>query len=95
MTPAQRKMARHALGLEDGRKVSYRNRYFAELGTTHEDGWDEMCRRGLAVRGDNGIAIIGFALTAAGAQEALDPGETLDCEDFPSALSPASRGPAA
>lgn len=84
MTPEQRKMARHALGLDGFRRRSYRNRYAAGLGSTHEDQWNELCRRGLAERGQDGIAIVGFCLTDAGAREALDPGEILDPEDFPS-----------
>jgi hypothetical protein len=83
MTPSQRKMARHALGLDGERKRSYRNRYVAGLGTTHEDEWNDLCRRGLAERGTDGIAIVGFCLTEEGAREALLPGEILDPEDFP------------
>jgi hypothetical protein len=83
MTPEQRKMARHALGLVDDRKRSYRNRYVVGLGTTQEDEWNKLCRTGLAERAYDGIAVVGFCLTDQGAREALDPGEILDPEDFP------------
>lgn len=84
MTPSQRKMARHALGLDGRRKRSYRNRYVAALGGDIEDQWNDLCRRGLAERGTTGWAFVGFCLTDDGAREALDPGEILDPEDFPS-----------
>lgn len=87
MNPEQLKMARHALGLVDGRKQSYRNRYVAGLGTSQEDAWNEMCRKGLAERGRGRIETVGFCLTEAGAQEALGPGEQLDLEDFPAQVS--------
>lgn len=83
MTPEQRKMARHALGLTEGRTVSYRNRYAAALGTTTELEWDEMVKRGWAERGSDGITLVGFCLTDAGARTVLEAGETLDREDFP------------
>jgi hypothetical protein len=86
MTPSQRKMARSALGLDGERRRSYRNRYVAGLGTTHEDEWNDLCRRGLAERGTDGIAVVGFCLTLEGAREALDPPEILDPEDFPDAV---------
>lgn len=86
MTPEQRKMARHALGLKDGRTVSYRNRYAAALGTTIELEWDEMVQRGWAERGADGTTIVRFCLTEAGAQAVLEPGERLDREDFPTLI---------
>ncbi len=85
MTPEQRKMARHALGLVDGRKMAYRNRYVAGLGTTQEAAWDDLVRQGFAKRGENGIAVVGFSLTVTGAKAVLEQGERLDDEDFPAA----------
>lgn len=83
MNAEQLNMARHALGLPNDRRRSYRNRYVAGLGTTQEKAWDELVRQGLAARGANGIAVVGFCLTEAGAKAALDHTETLDPEDFP------------
>jgi hypothetical protein len=85
MTPSQRKMARHALGLDGERRRSYRNRYFTSAGTPSEDEWNELCRRGLAEREKGHRKMVHFYLTNEGASVALDPGEILDPEDFPSA----------
>lgn len=82
MTPSQRNMARHALGLDGERKRSYRNRFVAALGGSIENEWNDLCRCGLAERGRDCAATVGFCLTGAGAREALDPGEILDPEDF-------------
>jgi carotenoid cleavage dioxygenase-like enzyme len=71
-------MARHALGLTEGRRKSYRNRYVAGIGTDAEERWDDLVRRGLAQR-DGGC----FRLTEEGARAALNNGEKLDPEDFP------------
>lgn len=86
MTPSQRKMARHALGLDGERRRSYRNRYVAALCSSIEDEWNDLCRRGLAERGRDGSHSVGFCLTLEGAREALDPPEILDPEDFPDAV---------
>lgn len=86
MTPSQREMARHALGLTDGRKISYRNRYVASLCSLREMAWDDLVRAGMAERGRDGASSVGFCLTEAGARLALEPGETLDPEDFSGAV---------
>lgn len=90
MTPDQRKMARHALGLDGERKRSYRNRYFTSAGTLSEDEWNDLCRRGLARREAGAGKMVHFYLTDEGAAEALDPGEILDPEDFCSPQETAS-----
>lgn len=82
MTPQQRTLARHALGLTDGRKQSYRNSYVAALHSFHEMAWDDLVRAGMAERGLDRKSTVGFCLTEAGARAALDPGEMLDPEDF-------------
>ena len=76
MTPAQKKLARHALGLDEpmARGRSYRNRYFT--GAPHDD-WQAMVAAGLAK------VSCSYTLTPAGAKAALDKSETLDPEDFP------------
>jgi hypothetical protein len=93
MTPRQRELARHALGLTDGRKKSYRNRYMVALHSLHEMIWDDLVHAGMAERGRDGVSSVGFYLTEVGARAALDPGEMLDPEDFPiSLVTPAERG---
>ncbi|UQD69248.1 hypothetical protein JEY40_24850 [Bradyrhizobium japonicum] len=83
MNTVQRKMARHALGLDGERKRSYRNRYFASIDTPGENEWNDLCRRGLAMREKGGDKLVHFYLTDEGARQALDEGEILDPEDFP------------
>lgn len=94
MTPRQRTLARHALGLPNARMRSYRNRFVASYATGGDyDQWRRMVDRGLAERSDTpmqsgasnrGIASISylFWLTQKGALAALVAGETLDPEDF-------------
>lgn len=85
MRPLQKKMARHALGLVDGRKTSYRNRfYIARCPGADMDAWTDMARRGLAQMIYDSPNMTGFALTHDGAKAALNKGERLDKEDFPS-----------
>jgi predicted secreted protein len=85
ITETERELARHALGLKDGRKQSYRNRYVVDAGEDHA-AWCGLVERGLARR-RAGNQITGgmdcFWLTRAGAESALNPGEKLDPEDFP------------
>lgn len=83
MNSAQRKMARHALGLDGQRRRSHRNRYFTAVDTPGEDEWNDLCRRGLAERENGSGKLVHFYLTEQGAREALDEGEILDPEDFP------------
>lgn len=84
MTPDQIKLARHALGLPSDRNRTYRNRYFAAPGTDFEERWDDLVRKGLAERHNDGGRHIVYLLTIAGARLALDKPEVLDPEDFPS-----------
>jgi len=75
---AQKKLARHALGLSTGYArggKSYRNRYIA--GQCHKD-FDDMVGDGLATY-ERGV----YYMTRKGAELALLPGETLCGEDFP------------
>ena len=84
MTPTQRKLARHALGLPNATRVSYRNRYVADYAPGVYDQWAEMTEAGLA---EMAPAVIPgqrrFWLTEIGALLALEPGEMLCPEDFP------------
>ncbi len=87
LTPEKRKLARHALGLDNpqARGRSYRNRYEVGIGSPIFDPWHEMVTAGLAERSKDGLR---FRLTRYGAEAALYPGETLDPEDFPTPEAP-------
>lgn len=85
MTPAQLKLARHALGLPNKWRISFRNRFAADRRTPDYLTWRSIVDAGHALRwpwhysyGDH------FCLTRAGAEAALLAGEKLDPEDFPS-----------
>jgi hypothetical protein len=85
MTPTQRRLARHALGLPNSRRCSYRNRFIAAYAPGAYDEWCRMEDAGLAERSRNirDSATVRFWLTESGARAALNPGETLCPEDFP------------
>ena len=83
MTPTQRDEARHALGLPNKNKQSYRNRF-----CTSKDNavWSPLVVAGLATFREFSTLPVGeamFYLTEAGAKMALDEGEKLCPEDFP------------
>lgn len=86
MTPAQIELARHALGLPNRRRKSYRNHFVTGAGLDSHAEWLAMVEAGHARR-RSGSAITGgddlFWLTRAGARLALEPGERLCPEDFP------------
>lgn len=88
LAKAQRELARHALGLPNSSRRSYRNRFVTGEGPDHE-AWTAMVQAGHA-RSRKGVSWMGgmdaFWLTQDGALQALDEGESLCCEDFPSAL---------
>lgn len=88
MTPHQLKLARHALGLPNDHKWSYRNRYITAPGTREHQSWEEMAIAGEAVKTHGDDMGLGkndhFRLRHAAAKAALEPGERLDMEDFPS-----------
>ena len=83
----QRELARHALGLPNKAKRSYRNRFVA--GDDHEDfaQWEEMVKNGDAIKRDGSTVPFGgdhiYYLTEQGARKALLRGEKLCSEDFP------------
>ena len=87
MTPRQRYLARHALGLPNRSGRSYRNHFVAGAGHDDHPDWLAMTEAGAAVRRDGSTIPFGgddlFKLTKDGATAALDPGESLDPEDFP------------
>ena len=88
MTPEQRKLARHALGLPNNRRKSYRNAFVTGKSTSDHPHWMAMVASGDATRRDGKTIPYGgddiFYLTRAGAEKALEPRESLDPEDFPS-----------
>jgi hypothetical protein len=86
MTPEQRTLARHALGLGAKKRKSYRNRFVTGTGSRDHPAWMQMVEAGEAWRG-RGNEITGhmdfFALTLDGARASLAPGESMCSEDFP------------
>lgn len=91
MNPEQIGLARQALGLTGGRRISYRNYFCADPGHSAYDNWFAMVESGMAVRRDQVGGGHIFHLTPAGARSTLKPGERLDPEDFPSTLSSGER----
>lgn len=86
MTPEQISLARHALGLPNKRRRSYRNFFMAGPGHRDYEQWMAMVAAGHArrVAKPRGYrADDCFWLTPEGAATALNVGETLDSEDFP------------
>lgn len=87
MTDYQRDLARHALGLPNKRKTTYRNRYVVGRGNKDYGEWQAMVAAGEAGRRDAVTVPFGgddlFWLTFKGAKAAMQPGEKLDPEDIP------------
>lgn len=84
LTPTQRSLARHALGLDsnpDGQR-SYRNGYSAAHGSPQLAEWRALEAAGLAKSAGPYKATVEFWLTWRGAMLALDAGESLDPDDF-------------
>lgn len=83
MSPKQIELARHALGLPNVHRRSYRN-YFA-CGEGHPDHttWIEMVAAGNAAERRVPFGNSTFQLTRKGADAALDDHEYLDPEDWP------------
>lgn len=84
LTPREKELARHALGLDGRRKRSCRNGVRVVASTAHGKAWTGLVERGLAKSyRAKGARITDFYLTRAGAEAALNPDESLDEEDFP------------
>ena len=83
MTPRQRELARHAIGLPNDKRQSYRNRFIAGRGHVDFADWMAMVNDGHAVKRDMAGPNYSFHLTHKAATQALEPGERLDREDFP------------
>jgi hypothetical protein len=74
MTPRQKALARHALGLEDGRTKSYRNRFYCGPNHPAWPDWISMCVAGEAKRGpkEGNQSSVRFSLTHHGAATRSD-----------------------
>lgn len=88
MTPEQRLLARHALGLPNERGRSYRNRYLVPPAHPSHALFMQMVAAGEARLVVEGLSNDRFCLTLEGAGKAVNPGEKLDPDDF---LSPDGR----
>lgn len=86
MTKRQIDLARHALGLPNKDRRSYRNAFVAGLNHDDYDDWYAMVRNGYAVKRDGAALPFGgddvFHMTRAGAEAVLVARETLDLQDF-------------
>ncbi|RWO57262.1 hypothetical protein [Mesorhizobium sp.] len=89
MTPAQKELARHALGLPNRQRRSYRNHFVTGEGGSDHREWMALVEAGHAWRraGSQLRGLTGgddlFRLTRAGAELALEKRERLNPEDFP------------
>jgi hypothetical protein len=84
LTTRQIELARHALGLPNRRRCSYRNHFVADESHSDRPDWEEMVQKG-AARKHKVRWMVGdvFVLTPEGARAALKTRERLDPEDFP------------
>lgn len=86
LTDKQRELARHALGLPNARRQSYRNHFVTGPGSSDYVAWQAMVAAGFATR-RAGSPLTGgddlFRLNRAGAELALIGRERLCPEDFP------------
>lgn len=83
MTPSQKELARHALGLPNSKNVSYRNRFCAGPGHPAWENWQNMVAEGYAVRQDGPLwgGDSMFHLTLKGALLAREAKEHLSREE--------------
>lgn len=82
MTPEQKKLARHALGLPNKTRRAYRNYYVIGMDSPPHADWVLMVADGLAIMSSARHEIYGgmdiFWLTRAGAEAAAHKGEKLE-----------------
>lgn len=87
LTDYETDLARHALGLPNKQRRSYRNRFVAGPGHADFLAWEGLVSVGLAVKRKWSLipeTESVYMLTRAGAEAALMPRESLDTEDaFP------------
>jgi hypothetical protein len=97
MTPRQVELARHALGLPNKRRCSYRNHFVTGPGSTDWGDWQAMVACGTARRHEPRALFGGdycFVLTRPGAEAALATGERLDPEEWPMVTRKTPAAPA-
>lgn len=84
LTPEQRRLARHALGLGDRRKKrAYRNRYNADEGSDADRDWSAMVDLGAALRvRRKDVPGVLYILTIRGALAAMESHEMIDAEEL-------------
>lgn len=82
LTPDEKALARHALGLPNDTRRSYRNRYAAPRNSENCAAWETMRAKGAADVFAYSEFLKHFELTKDGAEAALEDGESLDLEDF-------------
>lgn len=85
MTPTQRELARHALGLPNKRHESYRNHFVTGVGSIDYPEWTSLVEAGHAKRYPPSDMTGGddlFILARQGAEAALLGKERLSQEDF-------------
>jgi hypothetical protein len=86
MTTRQIELARHAIGLPNKMRMSYRNSFVTGVGHDDYAEWEQMVTNGDAEERDGkSLPYAGdslFWLTVRGARQALNPREYLDPEDF-------------
>lgn len=86
LSSQQQVLARHALGLPNKYRKSYRNRYVVGCLSETYKLWGEMVTAGMAeeypMEGSS-IGQVMFCLTRPGAEAVLKRGERLCAEDFP------------
>lgn len=84
MTDKQRELARHALGLPNNKRMSYRNYYCIGTGADGYADWEDLVSKGLAVKRTSPILggdDVMFHLTLDGALMAREGKEHLSPED--------------
>lgn len=83
MTKRQRELARHALGLPNKKRMSYRNHFCIGLGGDGYEDWQDMVSKGLALRATSDLwgGDDMFYLTLKGALMAREANEHLSRED--------------
>lgn len=85
MTPSQIELGRHALGLPNKRRTSYRNHFVAGADHPDHENWVEMVMNGCAERRVGSVLSGGddvFVLTRSGASRCLKAKEKLSADDF-------------
>ena len=80
MTDRQRELSRHALGLPNDRRVTYRNRFIVGPGMTNFQEWEDLAEKGLAVKSAGETANC-YQLTLAAARMVLHKNERICRED--------------